>query len=141
LSALYSQVRGSDPQVTQASLEDSWKRRDEESRRARARTRILGQVRAEATAPDLTFKDLLTPMRRSRAESEEWCCVCELCKLNPGRYCNVNWPRKVNWRWSEKKGSSKTGSKDGEIEEPDKRRIRLALTWTLPRKRSASPRG
>ena len=44
LLALYSQVRGMDPQVTQASLEDSRKRREEEARRARARSRIRYQV-------------------------------------------------------------------------------------------------
>ena len=41
LSALYNQVRGLDLLLTQASLEDGRKRREEESMRARARTKIL----------------------------------------------------------------------------------------------------
>ena len=43
--ALFSQARGTDPHITQASLEDSRKRREEKARRARARSRILDQVR------------------------------------------------------------------------------------------------
>ena len=73
LSVLYNQVRGSDPPVTQASLEDGRKRRQEESRRARAKPRILDQVqgRAEATAPvPATCKDPITPKQRARAGSE-----------------------------------------------------------------------
>ena len=54
LSALYNQVRGLDPLLTQASLEDGRKRREEESRRARARTKILDQVLGVVQA---TFKD------------------------------------------------------------------------------------
>ena len=70
-SALYSQVRGTDSLITHASLEDGKKRREEESRRARARTKILDQVRG---AVQTTFKDPITPKttkRRARAESEE----------------------------------------------------------------------
>ena len=116
LSNLYSQVRGSDPPVTQASLEDGRKRREEESRRVRARTKILDQVRG---AVQTTFKDPITPKtpkRRERTESEDG-------------------------QWSQKRGSSEAGSKDREMEEKDRRRVRSASTWTLPRKRSASPSG
>ena len=75
-----------------------------------------GGVRGQAEATALaTFKDPLTPRRRSRAGSEEW-------------------------RWSQKKGSSEVGSEDGEKEELDNRRVRSASTWTPPRKKSASPR-
>ena len=113
LSALYNQVRGLDPLLTQASLEDGRKRREEESRRARARTKILDQVRGVVQA---TFKDPITPNRRAREESEEG-------------------------QWSQKRGSSEAGSEDGEKEEQDKRRVQSASTWTPPRKRNASLRG
>ena len=88
-------MRGLDPLLTQASLEDGRKRREEESKRARARTKILDQVRGVVQA---TFKDPITPNRRERAESEEG-------------------------QWSQKRGSSEAGSEDGEKEEQDKRRV------------------
>ena len=119
LSVLYNQVCGSDPPVTQASLEDGRKWREEESWRARARTRILDQVRgrAKAAAPvPATFKDPSTPKRRARAESEEW-------------------------KWSQNKGSREVGCEDGEKEEQDRRRVHSASTLTPPIKRGASPRG
>ena len=95
LSALYNQVRGLDPLLTQASLEDGRKRREEESRRARARKKILDQVRG---AVQTTFKDPITPKtpkRRERAESEEG-------------------------QWSQKRGSSEAGSEDRKKEENDR---------------------
>ena len=111
-------MRGSDPPVTKESLEDGRKRREEESGRARARTRILDQVRgqAKAKAPvPATLKGPIIPKRRVRAEDEEW-------------------------QWSQKKGSSDVGSEDREKEEQDRRRVCSASTWTPPRKRSASLR-
>ncbi len=71
-----------DPLLTQASLEDGRKRREEELRRARARTKILDQVRGVVQA---TFKDPNTPNRRARTESEEG-------------------------QWSQKRGSSEAGT-------------------------------
>ena len=109
-SALFSQVRaaGTDPQVTPADLEESRKRREEDVRRARARGRILDQVRSSPEARDsgLTFKDPLTPGRRSRTASEEWIFICKLCKLYPGRDCDVSWPRKV---MAQRKGGNEEG--------------------------------
>ena len=59
LTALFSQVRTArtDPKVTPASLEESRKRREEEVRRARARSRLLDQTcgSPEARDPGLTF--------------------------------------------------------------------------------------
>ena len=115
LSTLYSQVRGTDPPITQASLEDVRKRREEESRRARARTKILDQVRG---AVQTTFKDPMAPKtakRRARAGSEEG-------------------------QWRQEKGISEAGNEDREKEDNDRRRILFVLTWMPPRKRSASPR-
>ena len=99
ISALFRQVRAAvtDPQNTPADLEESRKRREEEVRRARARRRILDQVRGspEAKEGGLIFIDPPTLGSRSRAVSEEWVCIFKLCKLYPGRDCDVNWPRRV----------------------------------------------
>ena len=54
ISTLFQQVRaaGTDTQVTPANLEESRKRREEEVRRARARSRILDQVRGSPDAKE-----------------------------------------------------------------------------------------
>ena len=54
ISALFKQVRaaGSDTQTTPANLEESRKRREGEVRRARARGRILDQVRGSPEAKE-----------------------------------------------------------------------------------------
>ena len=110
ITVLFSQVcaAGTDPQVTPSNLEESRKRREEEVRRARARSRILDQARGspEAKDPGLTFKDPLTPGRRSRTLSEELICICKLCKLYPVIDCDVNWPRQV---MAQRKGATRKG--------------------------------
>ena len=59
------------------------------------------------------------------AVSEEWVCICKLCKLYPGKECNINWPRRVV---SPRRGSNGEGEKG----KPETRRFRSTSTWTPP---------
>ena len=138
IAALFHQVHGAgtDSHTTPGNQEESRKRREEEGRRRSRARLLLDQVRSgpESKEGGLSFKDPPAPGRRSRAVSEEWVCICKLCKLYPGRECDVNWPRRVV---APRRGSNGEGEKD----KPETRRFRSALTWNPPRKRSISPQG
>ena len=134
LSALLHQVRRAKPSTpaTPDNLERGRRSREEEGRR-RARARLLldqDRMGPKSTGGRNTYAG---PTGRSTgAGSEDWVCICRLCKLYPGRPCSTNWPRRP---------VAKGANKEEESDEAEKRRCRSASTWTPPRKRSISPQG
>ena len=101
--------------MTPVPIAESKKMREDEVRKSRARSMHLGQARgsSEREGPvSSERKDQSPPERESRAGSQEWICICKLCKLYPGRDCDVNWPRKVV---AQRKGGNEEGER-GELE-------------------------
>ena len=138
LSALFHQVHGAGPSTpaTPDNLERGRRSREEEGRR-RARARLLldqDRMGPGSAGGGTSFSNPGHTGRSTGADSEDWVCICRLCKLYPGRLCGTNWPRrlvaKVKW-----------ANREEELDEAEKRRCRLASTWTPPRKRSISPQG
>ena len=138
LAALYTQVRGAGPRTpdTLKSLERGRRGREEETRRA-ARARLLQHH--ERRDKESTRERSRSRSRQQRQEPEQtagedidwdWVCMCRMCVLHPGKPCATNFPMK----------RVKEDSRE-EQGEAEKRRYRLASTWTPPRKRSISLQG
>ena len=138
LAALYTQVRGAGPRTpdTLESLERGRRGREEETRRA-ARARLLQDH--ERRDKESTRERSRSRSRQKRQEPEQtagedtdwdWVCMCRMCVLHPGKPCATNFPMK----------RVKEDSRE-EQGEAEKRRYRLASTWTPPRKRSISLQG
>lgn len=138
LAALYTQVRGAGPRTpdTLESLERGRRGREEETRRA-ARARLLQDHKRRDK--ESTRERSRSRSRQKRQEPEQtagedtewdWVCMCRMCVLHPGKPCATNFPMK----------RVKEDSRE-EQGEAEKRRYRLASTWTPPRKRSISLQG
>ena len=125
LSTLFHQVRGAGPSnpATPDNLERGMRSREEEGRR-RARARLLldqDRRAPESAGGGPSFNNPRSTGRSTGAESEDWVCICRLCKLYPGRPCGTNWPRRPV-------AKGKGANREEESDEAEKRRCRSVST-------------
>ena len=116
------------PQVTPTTPAERRKRKEDEVERrqtgGQGSSGSQDQDSSGSQAPGTCWKSGCQEqgaqgIRKARAWSQERICNCRICKTFPGR------------ELSEEKGQ----------DEPERRRLKVLLTWTPPRTRSRSPQG